>query len=428
MWESEFDRLTINRLESKIAVKLLVKLQIYLWRFILKKMHESIYKEAFDHILPFWLDKVDQTYGGFYGGLSIELTLDKEAVKGGIATARLLWSLARAYRYQKSDELYDAMNHAYDFLINKVYDKSLGGVFWALDYKGDVIDNRKHVYAQSFAIYALSEYYLATNNEGAKALAVEIFELVETKGYDCVNEGYLEEFTVDWQLKDNEMLSENGVTAYFTMNTHLHILEAYTNLYRIEKSIKVQKALINLLQIFNDKIYDNERGIMKVFFDENWQTIVDLNSYGHDIEATWLLTEATDVLGIMNDRTKACVLTIGENIYNRAMREDGSIVNEIEDGAGDESRVWWAQVEALVGFFNLYTLTGEEKYYQTVKKMWIFIEGKMVDKRSGSEWYYGIEADGKVTEKDIVEPWKTPYHNLRGCIELLERLEKIKAG
>lgn len=388
-------------------------------------LHTELYEEVTKHILPFWDKMVDQEYGGFYGGMSKELELNKEGLKGGIAAARLLWSYARAYRYTGNPLHEEAMVHAYNFLVNKVLDETYGGIYWAMDYKGEVLDERKHVYAQSFAIYALSEYVLATDSEEAKGIAIQLYELVEEVGYSHVYGGYLEEFDVQWHLKDNEMLSENGVVAYFTMNTHLHVLEAYTNLYRICPEIKVRKSIKGLLEIFKGTIYDPDKGIMKVFFDEQWRSIIDMNSYGHDIEATWLIQEALDVLGEEDTVIDQMIKTIGDNILERSIQEDGSIINEIEAGVKDYQRVWWGQAEAMVGFMNLYQKSGDDKYLKATEKMWRYIASTLVDSRQGGEWYYGQEADQSLSKKAIVEPWKTPYHNLRGCIEVLERLEEI---
>lgn len=392
------------------------------------KMYEEIKREAYDHILPFWYKMIDLKHGGFYGEVDADLVVNKKGHKGGIATARLLWSFARAYRYQATKEIRRAMDHAYAYLIDVILDREHGGLFWMVDYKGEVIDDRKHVYAQAFGIYALSEYVLATGDQEALNNAIGLYHLIESKGFDFTNRGYLEEFTRDWCLKDNEMLSENGVTAYFTMNTYLHILEAYTNLYRVFPSSLLRDSLYRLIRTFKKKIFDEAQGMMKVFFDEKWQSLIDLNSFGHDIEATWLIDEALKVLEIEDHKIQLINEKIASNILHRSIQTDGSIINEREGNIMDFSRVWWGQAEAMVGFMNLYQSTKEDRFKVSAESMWSYIKTRLIDMRPGGEWHYGIESDGAVSRKDVVEPWKTPYHNLRACIEMLERIERIQVN
>lgn len=386
----------------------------------MKEIKKSVERELLEHLMPFWNQLIDRENGGFYGCVSNELVVDMKADKGGIATARLLWSYSRLYGFTKDESLVPYLDNLYEFFTQYVIDKKNKGSIWMVDYQGNPVDKRKHLYAQAFSVYGLSEYYKVTGNIESLEIAKELYQIIEKKGYDTVHEGYLEEFTEVWEIKDNEMLSENGVVAYFTMNTHLHILEAYTNLYRVWKNDKLKERLISLIYMFKEKIYDCQQGSCKVFFDENWTSLIDLNSYGHDIEATWLIQDALDVLEIEDDLIDGMINTVVENIYSRAIAPDGSILNEKNGENVDKTRIWWVQTEAMVGFLKRYTKTGNERYKEVGMKIWNYILTSMVDTRIGGEWYYSIEADTKPTERDIVEPWKTPYHNLRGCIEVLE--------
>lgn len=382
----------------------------------------EISKELKEHILPFWIKLKDNVNGGFFGSMNYELVINQMADKGGIATARMLWSYSAAYRITKEKSCLECANHAYDFLLHKVYDHECQGIYWMLDYKGNPIDTTKHIYAQAFAVYALSEYYRATTKDEALKLAKELFELIETKGYDEERNAYLEEFDKNWSEQPNQMLSENGVMADITTNTHLHVLEAYTNLYRVWKNDQVKKALLRLLNIFYKKIYDEDSKFLKVFFDKNWDEMMNLKSFGHDIEASWLLDNAIKVLNLDHPIYNKMVIDIAYNIAHYAIQKDGSIINEEINEKKDYTRVWWGQAEAMIGFLNAYERTGDQLFLKLVKDLWEYTKCYVIDHRHGSEWYWSIDSNGKPITKDIVEPWKTPYHNTRFCLEIERRI------
>ncbi len=312
----------------------------------LVKLYNEIECELKEHILPFWLKRQDPIHGGFYGLTNYDLEIKKESDKGGIASARYLWGgFSSAYRILGGNDLKAAADNAFDFLCNKVIDKDFGGLYWMLDYSGNVIDERKHVYANAFGIYGLSEYHRATGNIQALEIAKELFDGIERYGYDSSLNIYKEEFTRDYIETSNEMLSENGIIAQATTNTHLHILEAYTNLYRVWMNQELENALIRLVNIFYVNIY-KESGFLKVFYDRKYREILDIQSYGHDIEASWLLYEAINVLNLKEECYKEMVLGISDNIRSIAVHHDGSLFNECEKGIVDETRVWWVQAEA----------------------------------------------------------------------------------
>lgn len=375
--------------------------------------------------------------------MGYDLSLDKRAVKGCILNSRILWFFSNAYLTLGDESVLPYARHAYLFLKEHCLDRANGGVYWSLTFDGNPEDTTKHTYNQAFAIYALSSYYDAAREPEALALAEELFELIETK---CKDEyGYLEAFNVRFEPEDNDKLSENGVMAEKTMNTLLHVLEAYTELYRVmdegtEKEretmasvskasvtkAKVALALKYMLRLVDEKVYNREAGRQEVFFDRTWHSLIDLYSYGHDIEASWLIDRALEVLGdvLYTEKISPITGTIVENIYKRAYVEH-SLMNEAENGINDRTRVWWVQAEAVVGFLNGYQRNPEHvEYLEAAKDVWEFIKAYLVDTREGSEWYWSLDENRKPIEKPIVEPWKCPYHNGRMCFEVINRLGK----
>ncbi|OAS87592.1 MULTISPECIES: AGE family epimerase/isomerase [Metabacillus] len=389
----------------------------------MSKLKSEIENHLLNHILPFWINLKDEQNGGFFGKVNYDLTVNKEADKGGIAASRFLWSFSAAYRVTKRPEYLECAHHAYSFLVEKIYDHEHQGLFWQVDYKGNPVEDQKHVYTQSFGVYALSEYYLITKSEEALQYANKIFNLIETIGFDKDNNAYKEEFDREWNELPNEKLSENGVVAEITTNTHLHVLEAYTNLYKASAEEVVKERLTNLIEIFYEKIYDKDTKFLNVFFDKHWNSLLHLKSFGHDIEASWLIDDALNVLGLEDERFVQMVIDIAYNIADAAILEDGSLANEQHNDDVDLTRIWWVQAEAMVGFHNAYERTNDEKFLTLVNGLWEYTKNNIVDYRDGGEWYWSVEPDGKPTERAVGEPWKTPYHNSRFCLEMMERIE-----
>ena len=382
----------------------------------------EIREHLVNDLIPFWQGLKDEENGGFYGYLSYDLKLDKKAVKGCILNSRILWFFSNAYMVLGDSSLLESAEHAYQFLKKYCVDKEFGGVFWSLTYDGTPEDTTKHTYNQAFAIYALASYYDASKNQEALEIAWKLYELVESK---CKDEyGYLEAFTRDFKPEENDKLSENGVIAEKTMNTLLHVFEAYTELYRVTKEEKVAGQIRFMMDIIKDKVFNKEIGRQEVFFDKTWNTLIDLYSFGHDIETAWLVDRGLEVL---DDKAYTKMLspitkTITENIYNRAYI-DHSLVNESENGVVDTTRVWWVQAEAVVGFLNGYQKQGDRKYLEAAEDIWNYIKTCFIDKRSGSEWFWSVNEDHVPNEKAIVEPWKCPYHNGRMCFEVIRRMK-----
>lgn len=383
---------------------------------------EEMARHLKENLIPFWERLKDREYGGYYGYMDYDLSVDKTYEKGCILNSRILWFFSRAYQLIGKENLKKDAEHAYRFLKDYCLDKEYGGVYWSLYHDGKPKDDTKHTYNQAFAVYALSAYYDAAGDQDALETALEIWRLIEEK---CRDEGgYLEAFDRAFQPMDNEKLSENGVIAERTMNTLLHLLEAYTELYRVTEKEEVGNQIRYMLDLFEEKVYNRKLGRQEVFFDKNWNSLIDLYSYGHDIEASWLLDRALEVIGDVSYQKRISPLTaeITENIYERALLGD-SMPNEAEDGIDDTTRVWWVQAEAVVGFVNGYEKNPEGTcYLEAAEGIWKYICRKLIDKRNGSEWFWAADEDGNPVRKPIVEPWKCPYHNGRMCMEVIRRL------
>lgn len=380
-------------------------------------------KELTERILPFWNKLRDDENGGFYGFMDNGLNVDKTADKGVILTSRILWFYSSCYRTLGDDYLLDNARHAYEFL-KKCVDTVNGGVWWMMTYDGKPSDTMKHTYNQAFAIYALSAYYLASRDKTALDLALELFRTVEDKCRDDI--AYLEAMSEDWKVVPNDALSENGLMADKTMNTVLHLIEAYTVLLEACESgecAHIEERLLFLLQVTEDKIFNNEKSCLRVFFDRELNEIGDIHSYGHDIEASWLIDRACEVIGERRFMAKwrFIDLRIAENIYDIAY-ENGAVNNERENDKIDKKRVWWVQAESVVGFVNAYQQGGDKKFLDAADSVFEWIETKQTDKRENSEWWGEVDFDGKPMQTvNMVNPWKCPYHNGRMCIEVINR-------
>ena len=381
-------------------------------------------KEQLDRIMSFWVNMKDEINGGFFCRMDFNLKVDRFADKSGVATARNLWSFSRAYTITNNKKHLECANHAYAFLIRNFIDREYGGAYWQVDNEGSVVDDRKHIYLQAFCIYALSEYYKATGNGKALQVAMKLMEIVEDKGWNPEKNCYKEEFLRDWVEVDNELLSENGIVASITTNTHLHLLEAYTSLYKAVPTGLVRKRLQRLIDIFYDQIYLQDEKRQMIFFDGDWNEIIDLQSYGHDIEASWLIDKALKALSNKDKKYYEMVIGLAEQPLKTAIMPDGSMINECEDGSTDDTRLWWVQAEAAVGFYNAWQKTRDEKFLTAFENIWKYIAAKIVDHRSGGEWLHGRDPIGDVLKRDVVELWKASYHNGRCCFELYERINE----
>lgn len=393
-------------------------------------MIDEIKRELTGHIIPFWNKLRDNENGGFTGFMDSELSIDKKGEKGVILHSRILWFYSNAYIELKEPELLDNARHAYEFLTKYCVDKEYGGVYWSMNYDGSVKDDMKHTYCQAFFIYALSSYYRASGDKSALKLAYEVVELVEKHSTDDV--AYLEKLSRDWTTElANDELSENGLMADKTMNTTLHLMEAYTELYLADRSERVLERLKFQLEITYDKIFDKQGNKLLVFFDRELNVIGNVHSYGHDIEATWLIDRACEVIGDdgltakFADMNSRIVRNIADIAYDK---ESGSLLNESDNGVINTWRIWWVQAESVVGFLNAYQKGyGGEEYLRISESVWHYIRESIIDKREGGEWFSQVDENGGYAKfKPTVDPWKCPYHNGRMCLEAIKRLTMIK--
>ena len=383
-------------------------------------MIEEVRNHLTEKIIPFW-KKLHDDIGGFYGYVDFDLNVNKEAEKGCILNSRILWFFASAYKVLKDESLLREAKHAFEFMTNYCVDRENGGVYWSLTHDGKPLDTTKHTYNQAFAIYGLGAYYEVTKDESALKLACDLYELIESKMRD--EKGYLEAFSKNFEPISNEKLSENGVEAKRSMNTLLHVMEGYTELYRVAPQERVANSLREILDITDEKIYNRKLRRQEVFFDLDYNSLIDLYSYGHDIESAWLINRTTEILGDKNYIEKMGEMTkvLADNVYKVAF--DGhSIPAEAEKGIVKQDRVWWVQAEGINGFLDAYQKDPSRKeYLEAAESIWEYIKKYVVDKREDAEWYWYVNPDGSAAKEPIVEPWKCPYHNGRMCLEVITR-------
>lgn len=389
----------------------------------MQRISQAAWEELTGRLLPFWKALRDEEHGGYYGYMDFNLNLDKKAEKGCILNSRILWFFSQAAVVLKDDSLIPYARHAYNFLREKCLDRECGGVYWSLTCDGRPLDDSKHTYNQAFAIYGLSAYYRLTGDEEALNLARELFRLIEKKCAD--RGGYLEAFSRDFRPVSNEKLSENGVMAGRTMNTLLHVFEGYAGLYQAAHDPQAAQAMGRILDIYRGKVYNPKLHRQEVFFDKDYNSLIDLTSYGHDIESSWLMDWGTSLLEDKGVRSAVYAIDsdLADNILKTALQPDGSVVNECEKGMVDAHRVWWVQAEAVLGFVNAWGKHPERtEYRDAAAQVWHYIQDKVADRRPVGEWFWRLNADGTPDRaKPVVEPWKCPYHNGRMCLELIRR-------
>jgi mannobiose 2-epimerase len=386
----------------------------------------SIKHELESNILSFWMEHtLDETNGGFYGFISRDLHVSRGAGKSLVLNTRILWTFASAYRITGNEQYLKIAERAYRYVNEHFMDPEYGGLYWMVDAAGKPSETKKQVYGQAFAIYAFSEYHRATGNEAALQQAIELFHTLEKYSYDQQYKGYFESLTREWQETDDNSLSEKDLNEKKSMNTHLHVMEGYTNLYRVWKSDELHAKLKELIEITIKHIINEDNAHFILFFDEEWNGKSNHISFGHDIEGSWLLVEAAEVLGDKEllASAKAIAIRMAEATLNEGVDEDGGLLNEAgPKGYIDTDKDWWPQAEAVVGFYNAYQMTGEDKYREAAERSWQFIESCIVDKEHG-EWHWSVKRDGTPSENiEKVSSWKCPYHNGRACFEMIERL------
>jgi len=390
-----------------------------------------------NNILRFWIDKmVDREHGGFYGRIDAQEVLHPDAEKGAILNARILWSFSAAYRVLRNPEYLKMATYAKEYFLEHFIDKDYGGVYWSVDYKGRPLNTRKQFYAIGFALYGMSEYARATGDKEALECAIQMFKCIEDHALDRQYNGYIEATARDWSPIADMRLSELDANFPKSQNTHLHIMEPYTNLYRCLKEMKiaeqhpeVETALRNIIHIFTDYILNPTTHHLDLFFDMDWTREAGrLESYGHDIECSWLMHEAALVLDDKEVLAKVePIVRMVAKASEKGLRPDGSMIHEanLDTGHVDDDLHWWVQAENVVGWFNLYQYFGDEQALDRAMRCWQYIKEQIIDRDNG-EWHWSRHADGTLnTVDDKAGFWKCPYHNSRMCLEVIERMEAI---
>ncbi|HEX2906754.1 MAG TPA: AGE family epimerase/isomerase [Phototrophicaceae bacterium] len=388
---------------------------------------KQLQQELTGNILPFWLKYApDPVNGGFYGAVTNDLQVLNEVPRSAVLCARILWTYATAYR-QLGDERYLTMaRQAYDYLTRVFWDHGNGGVYWSVNAQGQPVSDHKHDYAQGFTIYGLSEYYRATQEPQSLQLAQTLFNLLETHAYEPVYGGYLEGRSRTWGTLNDMSLSNKDLNCSKSMNTLLHILEAYTNLLRIWPEAKLKAQHRALIDIFHQQVIDPDTHHFKLFFDDQWHSLLNHVSYGHDIEGSWLLLEAAEVQGdeTLIAQVRETATHMATAVYQEGLDADGSLFNEnTPEGLLDTAKAWWVQAEGMVGFYNAYQVSGQLRFAQAAIRCWEYIQNKLVDRTHG-DWFKEIKPDGQPDAHHFkIGPWDCPYHHSRACLEMLERLE-----
>ncbi len=389
------------------------------------EFRQQLLDELSGNILPFWLAHAfDETYGGFYGEVDLYGQIKNETPRTAILGTRILWTFSAAARELGDVYARAAADRMFEYFSDVLWDSILKGVYWSVDRYGTPVEDRKHHYAQAFALYSLAEYYRATGEAQALAYAQELFSVLEQFAYDPQWGGYIEGRSSNWQPLEDMRLSEKDLNCDKSMNTMLHMLEAFTNLRRVWPDNLLAIRHEGLIEVFLNHVYDPFSRHQRLFFDHRWQSLSDDVSYGHDIEASWLLWEAAEI----NDdphliqRVRPVSLALAQAVLEEGIAPDGYIVNEGVDAA---TIAWWPQVEGMIGFTNAYQLSGAQKYWQPVLPLWRFIQNKMIDHKNGG-WFKKLHLDGTPDARiGKIGPWEGPYHHARGCLEMAARLKQL---
>jgi mannobiose 2-epimerase len=398
----------------------------------LRALRDSMERDLRENVLPFWIrEAVDEENGGFRGYVSDEGLASPLAPKGGVLCARILWTYAAALTRTGEASCRRMADRAFDELRNRFWDPVHGGTFWMLDHAGRPLADRKQTYALAFSLYALAEYHRATRSGEALDRAIALHRAIEAHASDPGNGGYWEARARDWSPLQDVRLSEKDLNAPKSMNTHLHVMEAYTNLLRAWDDPGLRDRLRALVALHLDRIVDPEARHLVLFFDERWAPLSGMVSYGHDIEASWLLVEAAEEVGdrALVARAKAVALAMARATLAEGVDpvHGGLFAERHEDGRLDDDKHWWMQAEAVVGFLNAFELTGDGAFLDTAERTWAFISRFLVDRVHG-EWRWRVRRDGTaIPGLPKVEPWKCPYHNSRAAFETIDRVARLSS-
>jgi mannobiose 2-epimerase len=378
-------------------------------------------------ILSYWMNNtIDEINGGFFGKVDNQNDIYTTAPKGSVLNARILWTFSAAYNFTKEEKYLSIASRAFEYMRDHFIDAIYKGVYWTVDFEGNILDSKKQVYSLAFCIYGLSEYYAATREKKVLHITQQLYNAIEEHSYDAKHKGYYEAFARNWDEAHDLRLSAKDANEKKTMNTHLHIIESYANLYKVHPSEELKNRIVELLELFDMHFIDYKTFHLRLFFNEVWKEKPDVISYGHDIEAAWLLLHCAqtiqDAEWIRKYRSHAIKIA---DAAAEGLDADGGLWCEYKplQKVFIKEKHWWPQAEAMVGFFNAYQISDNEKYLQHSLNSWQFIKQYMIDKKNG-EWFWGIKEDHAIMQgEDKVGLWKCPYHNARACLEIIKRIE-----
>ncbi len=408
----------------------------------LKSYQEIFTRELLENILAYWMKySLEKDGQGFYGAVDLNNQAVPGANKTSVLNARILWTFAAAANLYPGKGYEHLAHKAYRVLNEDFADKEQGGFYMELSADNKVSVDIKHTYAQAFVIYSLSKYYEFHPVTEVMEKVQDFFRFLDHKTKDPELPGYRESFTRDWNIYQENRMADNNEPK--SMNTHLHILEAYAAVYKIWKDDLVKQRLTELLEIFTGQII-REDGHLGIFFTEEFaetKSSKAICSFGHEIEASWLIWEAAEILGDQSilTKTKPLVLKMAEAVWRVGVDKDGGMFLE-STRFGSHVRTnkhWWLQAETLVGFMNAFQLSGDQKYWDTVKLSWDFIDKHVID-HEGGEWFTKVNRLGQpylIEPEDDpspfyrndwkIDPWKCPYHNGRAMMELSRRISVL---
>jgi len=383
--------------------------------------------EELENILSWWMRMtIDHENGGFYGKIDHANKVFSQTAKGAVLNSRILWTFSSAYNLTEERKYLDTAGRAFRYISDHFFDKEFGGVYWTVNFKGEPLNTKKQIYALAFAVYGLSEYYLASRDKSAQELANQLYDSIVTHSYDSKYGGYIEALTRDWNQMGDLRLSDKDANEKKSMNTHLHLLEAFTSLYRITPNEQLRNRVVELIRIFLDRIIDPRTNHLYLFFDDQWQVRSNVISYGHDIEAAWLLQVAAET--ISKNSLREDVSGISVKIAEAAIEgldSDGGLWYEYNQKGNElfTQKHSWPQAEAMVGWFNAWQISGDSDFLKKSLSSWQFVKDYIIDQELG-EWYWGVNANhSPMLAEEKVGIWKCPYHNSRACMEIIRRVE-----
>jgi mannobiose 2-epimerase len=394
----------------------------------LQRLRTEVLEELTGNILPFTMRfVVDWEQGGFYGLVANNRAVNREAPKGLVQHSRTLWAFAHAYRTLQDPQFLPFVTHARTALLDRFWDPEYGGFFWMLDYRGQPLHPGKLTYGQAFALYGLAEDYIATGCAESFGRARQTYGLLEKHGRDLEYGGYWEAHYQDWVRAPEQRVDPTDLPVSKGMNTHLHMLEAYTNLLRVWDDDGVRSRLCALIYIMLERVLNPETDHLNLFFDREWRSLADGISYGHDIEASWLLVEAAAVLGEegLQSRAEQAALRMAYATLEQGIGADGGVFDEGDpSGVVGRGRSWWPQAEAMIGFLNAYQLNGDPRLLAASLASWRFVQQHIVDREYG-DWFWGVDEAGCPCDREKAGPWKAIYHSGRACLEVMRRIQEL---